>query len=98
MKMIVFTILIVVTIAAAILFGIGWYYSEMLKREAFVTNIEPPEYNLLVKSANSTSIELISKDDNSEELFEEGHYKIEWADGFGFTKSLLQSNENQIFT
>ena len=96
MKMIVFTILIVVTIAAAILFGIGWYYSEMLKREAFVTNIEPPEYNLLVKSANSTSIELISKDDNSEELFEEGHYKIEWADGFGFTKSILQSNENQI--
>ena len=74
MKMIVFTILIVVTIAAAILFGIGWYYSEMLKREAFVTNIEPPEYNLLVKSANSTSIELISKNDNSEELFEAVSY------------------------
>jgi len=96
MKMIVFVILILVTIAAAILFGIGWYYSEMLKKEAFVTNIDPPEYNLLVKSVNSTSIELISKDDNSEELFEEGHYKIEWADGFGFTKSILQSNENRI--
>ena len=96
MKMIVFVILILVTIAAAILFGIGWYYSEMLKREAFVTNIEPPEYNLLVKSINSTSIGLISKDDSSEELFEEGHYKIEWTDGFGFTKSILKTNENQI--
>ena len=96
MKMIAFVILILVTTAAAILFGIGWYYSEMLKKEAFITDIEPPEYNLLVKSVNSTSLELISATDNLEELFERGHYRIEWTDGFGYTKSILQSNENRI--
>ncbi len=79
-------ILIVMLLALAILFAIGWYYSEVLKKAAFSTELVPNEYNLIVRSIGNDTIELISANNDVDELSEKGHFKLEWEGGSGFTR------------
>jgi len=96
MKMISIGILIVMLLALAILFAIGWYYSEVLKKAAFSTELVPNEYNLIVRSIGNGTIELISANNDVDELSEKGHFKLEWEAGSGFTKAILQNDTSRV--
>ena len=89
-------IFIVMLLTLAVLFAIGWYYSEELKKAAFSTKLSPSEYNLIVRSIGDETIELISANNDFDELSEKGHFKLEWEGGSGITKTILQNNTSRV--
>ena len=76
--------------------GGGWYFSEQLRTDLLASKPHQPEYRATVAEIGTDTVTLTQGDPADGELFNPGHYGLNWENGYGTVDEIINRTESQV--